>query len=84
MVMDEQTAKGNVPNSNLLAIGAHLANQIPEFPEEYMDQSEATNQEMRENGIGQHRGMLLAGKGSRDKRMVVVEAGHLQKGPQLL
>lgn len=49
--MDEQTAKGNVMNANLLAIGAHLANQIPEFPEEYRDQSEATNQETRENRI---------------------------------
>lgn len=32
MDIKRKKAKGNVPNSNLLASGAHLANHIPEFP----------------------------------------------------
>lgn len=32
MDIKKKKAKGNVPNSNLLASGAHLANHIPEFP----------------------------------------------------
>lgn len=60
--MHEQTAKGNVLTSNLLAIGAHFANQNSRVPIEFRDQSEATNQETRQNGIGQYLGMLLAGK----------------------
>ena len=60
--MHEQTAKGNVLTSNLLAIGAHFANQNSRVPVEFRDQSEATNQETRQNGIGQCSGMLLAGR----------------------
>lgn len=47
--MHEQTAKGNVLTSNLLAIGAHFANQNSRVPIEFRDQSEATNQEIRQN-----------------------------------
>ena len=60
--MHEQTAKGNVLTSNLLAIGAHFANQNSRVPVEFRDQSEATNQETRQNGIGLCSGMLLAGR----------------------
>lgn len=48
--------------SNLLAIGAHFANQNSRVPVEFRDQSEATNQETRQNGIGLCSGMLLAGR----------------------
>lgn len=77
-------SKGECTESNLLAIGAHFANQIPEFPEEYRDQSEATNQETRENGIGRNRGMLLARRGSRDNRMLVSWGGTPQESPWLV